>query len=67
MTATSPRPWHLAGFLDNGKRVAESLVAAVPKDGEMPRLSHIATDGETYGHHHRFGDMRLPTRSTTSR
>jgi len=47
------------GLLDNGKRVAESLVAAVPKDGEMPRLSHIATDGETYGHHHRFGDMAL--------
>ncbi len=47
------------GLLDNGKRVAESLVAGVPKDGEMPRLSHIATDGESYGHHHRFGDMAL--------
>jgi len=22
-------------------------------------LAHIATDGETYGHHHRFGDMAL--------
>ena len=20
---------------------------------------HIATDGESYGHHHRFGDMAL--------
>ena len=47
------------GLLDNGKRVAESLVNAVPKDGGTPRLSHIATDGETYGHHHRFGDMAL--------
>ncbi len=22
-----------------------------------PALCHIATDGETYGHHHRYGDM----------
>ena len=24
-----------------------------------PQLAHIATDGETYGHHHEFGDMAL--------
>jgi alpha-amylase/alpha-mannosidase (GH57 family) len=24
-----------------------------------PELVHIATDGESYGHHHRFGDMAL--------
>lgn len=33
---------------------------AIP-DGDLPprRLTSIATDGETYGHHHRFGEMAL--------
>ena len=30
-----------------------------PVEGGEPTLCHIATDGETYGHHHRYGDMAL--------
>lgn len=46
------------GLLDNGVDFAERLVAAFT-DGERTRLVHIATDGETYGHHHRYGEMAL--------
>ena len=33
-------------------------LAAMPKEGR-PTLIHIATDGESYGHHEPFGDMCL--------
>ncbi|MBK7406869.1 MAG: DUF3536 domain-containing protein [Saprospirales bacterium] len=46
------------GLLDNGKRFAERLLAGFD-DTENPQLVHIATDGETYGHHHRYGEMAL--------
>ncbi|EHM10386.1 alpha-amylase/alpha-mannosidase [Thermanaerovibrio velox DSM 12556] len=46
------------GLLDNGDRFAQHLMGLLPEDGE-PRLLTIATDGETYGHHHRFGEMAL--------
>jgi alpha-amylase/alpha-mannosidase (GH57 family) len=46
-------------LLHDGARFAERLVAAFDtKPGDCP-LVHIATDGETYGHHHRHGDMAL--------
>jgi Domain of unknown function (DUF3536) len=35
------------------------LTGAFSSDREGPQLAHIATDGESYGHHHRFGDMAL--------
>lgn len=33
-------------------------MAGEPRPGE-PRLVSVATDGETYGHHHKFGEMAL--------
>ena len=47
------------GLLDNGETFAKRLLAAFPDDRSAPRLVHIATDGESYGHHHRGGDMAL--------
>ncbi|HWV58185.1 MAG TPA: DUF3536 domain-containing protein, partial [Longimicrobiales bacterium] len=47
------------GLLRNGERFASRLVGAFSHDRDWPQLSHIATDGETYGHHHRHGEMAL--------
>lgn len=47
------------GLLENGEVFANRLLSAFPKDPSSPRLVHIATDGESYGHHHRGGDMAL--------
>jgi alpha-amylase/alpha-mannosidase (GH57 family) len=47
------------GLLNDGKRFAESLLAPLDRASDEPQLSHIATDGETYGHHHHHGDMAL--------
>lgn len=46
------------GLLDNGERMAERLLTGF-SDTEETQLVHIATDGESYGHHHRDGDMTL--------
>ena len=45
------------GLLNNGKQFAERVVSAF--DGDHPQLAHIATDGESYGHHHHRGEMAL--------
>lgn len=44
-------------LLSNGRRWAERMVAANEEEGRL--LTSIATDGETYGHHHRFAEMAL--------
>lgn len=46
------------GLLDNGRNFAEDLLQAFQnRDGQQ--LVHVATDGESYGHHHKNGDMAL--------
>jgi alpha-amylase/alpha-mannosidase (GH57 family) len=47
------------GLLESGERFAKRLMAAFANDDSRPQLVHIATDGETYGHHQRHGDMAL--------
>ncbi|HCK67936.1 MAG TPA: hypothetical protein DHW17_01495 [Nitrospina sp.] len=44
-------------ILQDGKYFAEKLMQTDNTDGSQ--LLSVATDGETYGHHHKFGDMAL--------
>ena len=46
-------------LLDNGEKFATRLVGALSDTRTWPQLTHIATDGETYGHHHKHGEMAL--------
>jgi 4-alpha-glucanotransferase len=46
-------------LLRDGEGFAQSLLDTFPKQSPGPALTHIAVDGETFGHHHRFGDMAL--------
>lgn len=46
-------------LLNNGKGFAERILTILDRDPSTPQLANIATDGESYGHHHRFGEMAL--------
>lgn len=46
------------GLLNDGGTYARKLMESIPNDTEN-RLAHVATDGESYGHHHKHGDMAL--------
>jgi len=45
-------------LLKNGDLLVQRLMGAF-QDRPGSQLVHIATDGETYGHHHPFGEMAL--------
>lgn len=47
------------GLLHNGEAFALRLLQAFPDSPASSSLVHVAIDGETFGHHHRFGDMAL--------
>ncbi len=47
------------GLLRSGVRLANRILGASSESRSWPELLHIATDGETYGHHHRHGEMAL--------
>jgi alpha-amylase/alpha-mannosidase (GH57 family) len=51
------------GLLNSGEAFGSRLLdgfRSQPADAVgKPELSHIATDGESYGHHHKYGEMAL--------
>ena len=47
------------GLLSNGDRFAHRLRDGFDAGRQKPQLVHIATDGESYGHHHYRGNMAL--------
>lgn len=46
-------------LLKSGEAFANKLISAFNEHRDWPQIVNIATDGETFGHHHRFGDMAL--------
>ena len=46
-------------LLARGENLAQRLCGAFSDGRDWPQLVHIATDGETYGHHRRHADMAL--------
>ncbi|MFB6290517.1 MAG: DUF3536 domain-containing protein [Candidatus Bipolaricaulia bacterium] len=47
------------GLLKDGKKFARRLINSLPEEADHEPLLNVATDGETYGHHHKHGDMAL--------
>ncbi len=51
------------GLLNSGREFGERLVGSYnktpPGQPAIAQLAHIATDGESYGHHHKHGEMAL--------
>ena len=57
----SSRAIAFEGLLDSGEKFAGRLLGGLHPDipSQSPQLSHVATDGESYGHHHKHGEMAL--------
>jgi len=46
-------------LLRNGEDLAKRLTGTFSATVGRAEIAHVATDGESYGHHHRFGEMAL--------
>lgn len=46
-------------LLNDGFKFAERLMSGFSDRRNWAQMLHIATDGESYGHHHKFGEMAL--------
>jgi alpha-amylase/alpha-mannosidase (GH57 family) len=47
------------GLLNDGESFARRLLGGFAEKSDRAQLVHVATDGESYGHHHRYGEMAL--------
>lgn len=52
------------GLLNSGEEFGRRILGSLRShahhgDAAEPQLAHVATDGESYGHHHRRGEMAL--------
>jgi len=49
------------GLLNSGEDFGRRLLLGLKSDKpeNEPQLAHVATDGESYGHHHKHGEMAL--------
>lgn len=47
------------GLLNSGEVFVDKLKKQFTNANNEVQLVHVATDGETYGHHHKFGEMAL--------
>jgi alpha-amylase/alpha-mannosidase (GH57 family) len=46
-------------LLRDSYRLSDRLTEAFDPDKKRPQLLHVATDGENYGHHKKFGELSL--------
>src|SRR5438270_3938443 len=46
-------------LLNSAEQFTDRLMSGFSDQRDWPQLMHIATDGESYGHHHPHGDMAL--------
>lgn len=47
------------GLLNDGRLLANRLMNTLDDRPDEPQIAQIATDGESYGHHHKKGEMAL--------